>query len=404
MEYGLIGEHLLHSCTKTIHEKIASYKYDLHKVQPDETDAFLRAGDFKGINLSIPYTETVIPCLDEISDHAREIGAVDTVVNRDGKLYGYNTDYLAMRDLLEQNGTDPSGKKVLILGSGAAARTARAAVTDLGAAEAVISCGEACESHADAEIIINTTDCGMAPDLDQTPLKLDPFTKLSGLVDTICDPLRTALVLEAQKRGIPAQGGLYMAVMSAVHACELFTDCKIDCEVSDRVYQEILNSRRNIVLTGMSLAGKTTLGTLLSQKLGRKLEDTDQMIIRREQRAITDIFATDGEPYFRDLETSMCRELSAEKGMVIATGGGAILRPENVDALKKNGFIVFLDRPFDQILPASDRPLADTKEKVASLLKKRYPIYRSTCDGSICNDMSPEDGAEKICSMLKMNC
>ena len=193
-----------------------------------------------------------------------------------------------------------------------------------------------------------------------------------------------------------------MQVMKAIHAWEIFTCSDIDREVSDRIYQEILNSRRNIVLTGMSLAGKTTLGTLISEKLGRRLEDTDLMIIDREKREITNIFATDGEPYFRDLEAAMCRELAGQSGIVIATGGGAILREENVDALKKNGFIVFLDRPLDQLMPASDRPLADTKEKVAALLNKRYPIYRSTCDGSIANDRTPEDGAEKILSLLNL--
>ena len=193
-----------------------------------------------------------------------------------------------------------------------------------------------------------------------------------------------------------------MRVMKEIHTFELFTGSDISHEESRRIYQEILNSRRNIVLTGMSLAGKTTLGTLVSGKLGRRLEDTDLMIIDREKREITDIFATDGEPYFRDLESAMCRELAAEKGIVIATGGGAILREENVDALKKNGIIIFLDRPLDQLMPASDRPLADTKENVAALLEKRYPIYRSTCDGSISNDKTPEDGAEKILSLLDM--
>ena len=191
-----------------------------------------------------------------------------------------------------------------------------------------------------------------------------------------------------------------MQVMKEIHAFERFSGAKIDGKTSGSIYQEILNSRRNIVLTGMSLAGKTTLGTLLSRQLGRRLEDTDQMIVEREQREITNIFATDGEPYFRDLETAMCRQLSAEKGIVIATGGGAILRQENVDALKMNGFIVFLDRPLDQLMPASDRPLADTREKVVALLEKRYPIYRGTCDGSIANDGTPEEGADKILSLL----
>ena len=385
----------------------------MYELGAEQAGDFLRSACFKGINVAAPYQQLVIPYLDEISDPARIIGCVDTIINKNGKLLGYNTSYLGMKDLLEYKGTDPSGKKVLILGTDQESRIAHAAVKDLGAAEIYKICPageedalkfeEVYEECADADIIINTTSCGMSPDLDDSPLNLKPFTKLSGLVDLIYDPLRTSLVLEAQRRGIPAQGGLYMQVMKAIHAREIFTCSDIDREVSDRIYQEILNSRRNIVLTGMSLAGKTTLGTLISEKLGRRLEDTDLMIIDREKREITNIFATDGEPYFRDLEAAMCRELAGQSGIVIATGGGAILREDNVDALKKNGFIVFLDRPLDQLMPASDRPLADTKEKVAALLNKRYPIYRSTCDGSIANDRTPEDGAAKILSLLNIS-
>ena len=347
MQYGLIGEVLPHSFSKIIHEKIASYKYDLHELKPEEVDPFMRRADFRGINVSMPYQQTVIPYLDEVSDQAAGIGAVNTVVNRDGKLCGYNTDYFGMRDLLIRNGTDPAGRKVLILGTGAASKTAHAVVSDLGAAEirkvsrtgkeGALTYEEACTKHTDADIIINTTPCGMYPDIDDSPISLDCFPKLCGLVDAIYNPLRTPLVLQAQKRG----------------------------------------------------------------RLGRRLEDTDDMIIQREQRPITDIFATDGEPYFRDVETAMVRELAPQNGIIISTGGGVILREENVDALKKNGYIIFLDRPLEQILPAEDRPLANTKEKVIALMKKRYPIYRSTCDDFIPNDISPEDGAEKILAVLQ---
>lgn len=412
MEYGLIGEHLPHSFSKIIHEKLAPYTYELHELRPDEVDGFMKAREFKGINVTIPYKQTVIPYLDEISDQARLICAVNTIVNRDGKLIGYNTDYFGMKSLIDKIGIKVAGRKVLILGTGGTSKTARAVVTDMGAAEVyrvsrtgregALTYEEAYEKHADADILINTTPCGMYPNIDDCPVDLGRFTNLSGVVDAIYNPLRTVLILEAQKRGIPAEGGLYMLVIQAVYAAEYFADMKIDSAKSNEVFTQILNSKRNIVLTGMSLAGKTTLGTILSDKLDRTLEDTDQMIIRKEQRTITDIFAKDGEGYFRDLETEMCRELASQTGLVIATGGGAVLRKENVDALKKNGCIIFLDRPFDQILPADDRPLANTKEKVAALLKKRYPIYKSTCDESISNDLTPEKGIEKILAALQI--
>jgi shikimate dehydrogenase len=411
MEYGLIGEHLPHSFSKIIHEKLAPYSYELHELRPDEVDSFMRGKEFKGINVTIPYKQTVIPYLDEISDQARSIGAVNTVVNRNGRLCGYNTDYFGMKSLIARLGIDPAGKKVLILGTGGTSKTAFAVATDMGASEVykvsrtgkegVPTYEEAYERHTDAQIIINTTPCGMYPAIDDCPLDLSRFPDLCGVIDAIYNPLRTVLILEAQKRGIPAEGGLYMLVVQAVYAAELFADRKIESEKTDQVFKEILNSKRNIVLSGMSLAGKTTLGTLLAKKLDRVLEDTDQMIIRKEQRPITEIFATDGEKYFRDLETEMARTLAPQTGLVIATGGGAILRQENVDALKKNGCIIFLDRPFNQILPADDRPLANTKEKVAALLEKRYPIYKATCDESITNDLTPEEGIAKILAALQ---
>ena len=320
MEYGLIGEHLPHSFSKIIHEKLAPYSYELHELRPDEVDSFMRGKEFKGINVTIPYKQTVIPYLDEISDQARSIGAVNTVVNRNGRLCGYNTDYFGMKSLIERLGIDPAGKKVLILGTGGTSKTAFAVATDMGASEVykvsrtgkegVPTYEEAYERHTDAQIIINTTPCGMYPAIDDCPLDLSRFPDLCGVIDAIYNPLRTVLILEAQKRGIPAEGGLYMLVVQAVYAAELFADRKIESEKTDQVFKEILNSKRNIVLSGMSLAGKTTLGTLLAKKLDRVLEDTDQMIIRKEQRPITEIFATDGEKYFRDLETEMARTLA----------------------------------------------------------------------------------------------
>lgn len=410
MEYGLIGEHLPHSFSKIIHEKTGLYTYDLHELKPEEVGPFMQARDFKGINVTIPYKQTVIPYLDEISEQARKIGAVNTVVNRDGKLYGYNTDYFGMRALITRVGLNLEGKKAVLLGSGGTSRTASAVVSDLGCSEirkvsrtgkdGALTYEELYEKYADAEILINTTPCGMYPDIDSCPVDLDRLPKICGVIDVVYNPLRTVLVLEAQKRGIPAEGGLYMLVVQAICAAELFTGTKIDSGIIDRIYNEVLNSRRNIVLSGMSLAGKTTVGTLLSRTLNRELFDTDQMIIEKEKRAITDIFATEGEGYFRDAETGMTHVLSPKNGIVIATGGGAILRQENVDALKKNGIIIFLDRPLEQILPADDRPLANTKEKVTALLTKRYPIYCATCDERVSNSVSPEEVLSQILALL----
>ena len=408
--YGLIGEHLPHSFSKTIHEKIGDYSYELIELRPEELDSYMRRAAFKGINVTIPYKQAVIPYLDEISEQARAIGAVNTVVNRGGKLYGYNTDYFGMKALFGHAGIDPAGKKALILGTGGTSRTAFAVLKDLGASEVyrvsrsgrdgAITYEEAMRDHADAQILVNTTPRGMYPDLDGCPADLNCFPDLTGVIDAVYNPLRTTLVLEAQKRGIPAEGGLYMLVVQAVYAAELFTDRKIGNSVTESIYTEILNSKRNIVLTGMSRAGKTTVGALLAARLGREMMDTDQMIVGREQRAITDIFATEGEAYFRDAESEMIGVLAPQNGLVIATGGGAILRQENVDTLKKNGVIVFLDRPVEQILPTDDRPLANTAAKVTALYEKRYPVYRAACDVRVVNDKSAEEVTEKILAGL----
>ena len=413
MEYGFIGENFSDNFSKTIHdiyELTGLYSYDLHEMTPCQADAFIRERNFRGINVADSIRQTVIPLLDEISREAERIGAVDTIVNRNGKLCGFNTAYQGFKSLILKAGLDLRGKKVMVLGTGVTGRTAHAVVTDLGCSlvhsisrtgkDGALSYEEIYEKYADAEILINTTPCGMFPDLDSCPVDLDRLPCVCGVIDVVCDPLRTVLVLEAEKIGIPAAGGLYMLAAGAVRAAELFTDSEISAPVTDRIYNQVLNTRRNIVLTGMSLAGKTTVGTLLSRTLGRDLADTDDMIIEAEQRPITEIFAVDGEGYFRDVESEMTRILSPRTGMIIATGGGAILRPQNVDALKKNGIIIFLDRPLEQILPADDRPLANTRDKVVALHKKRYPIYCAVSDERVPNDISPEDVMARILERL----
>lgn len=411
MQYGLIGEHLAHSYSKEIHEKISDCSYELREVKPEELGAFMKAADFKGINVTIPYKEAVIPYLDEVSQQAREIGAVNTIVNRDGRLTGYNTDYFGLRDLIRLTGIDAGGRKVLILGTGGTSRTAFAVVKDLGAREiykvsrsgkdGALTYKEACRKHPDADIIINTTPCGMFPKSGDCPLEPARFPDLKGVVDVIYNPLRTNLVQKAQDMGIPASGGLYMLVAQAVYAAELFYGIPCEKERIDAIYMEILNEVRNIVLTGMSLAGKTTVGGLLAKALHKKMVDTDQEIIARENRSINEIFATDGEGYFRDVESLVVRSLGERKGLIIATGGGAILREENVNALRQNGVILFLDRPIRQILPTADRPLANTTDKVIALHSARYPIYCGTCDIRVPNQNSAEEVTKEILSLLK---
>lgn len=396
MEYGLIGEKLGHSFSREIHEKLRGYAYELRELRPEEVGAFLTVREFRGINVTIPYKETVIPYLDEIDEAAREIGAVNTVVNRGGKLYGYNTDFLGMRELMLREGIDPAGKKVLVLGSGGTSKTAMTVAKSLGASVVLrvsrqkrddcITYGEARAEHADAEIIINATPVGMYPNTDASPVDLADYPKLSGVVDAIYNPLRTKLVLAAKERGIRATGGLFMLVGQAAAAAEHFTGVPGDPADVARVYGELLSQKENLVITGMPGVGKTTVGKLIAKHHGREFVDCDDAIVERAGCDIPTIFATQGEKAFRDLESAVIRDLSATGGKVIAPGGGAVLRPENVDALRANGRIIFLDRPLSSITATEGRPLSANREALEARYRERYPIYCATCDAHVETD------------------
>ena len=411
MNYGLIGEKLGHSFSREIHEKLGRYPYELCEIPRDGLDAFLSARDFAGINVTIPYKTDVIPYLSETSDLAREVGAVNTIVNRNGKLYGDNTDVWGLIALIRRMRPDLSGMTVLILGTGGTSRAALAAAKALHAKNAVrvsrtgkdgaVTYEEAYRDFSDAEFLINTTPVGMFPHVGTSPVDLTRFPHLSGVVDAIYNPLNTRLLLDARKRGIKAENGLYMLVAQAMKSAELFTGEPIGDEVTERIYAELLFEKRNIVLIGMPGSGKSTVGRLLSDKLGRPFVDTDGEIVRRAGIPITEIFATRGEPAFRDLESEVIRDVSKTGGKVIATGGGAILREENLAELKSNGVSVFLDRPLCDLLPTSDRPLANQTEKIKALYAVRRPLYESAADLTVPVRKAPEEIALTIMEKLK---
>ena len=391
MEYGLIGEKLPHSFSKEIHEKLAGYDYQLKELTPAQLPAFLEKRDFKGINVTIPYKQTVIPYLDELDDKAAAIGAVNTIVNREGKLYGYNTDYDGMVALIRHAGLSLEGKTVLILGTGGTSKTAMAVAKDLGAAsvqrvsrtvkEGAISYEEA--QRLPVQILINTTPSGMYPNLDGQPMDLSRFGWLEGVLDAVYNPLRTRLVLQARDNGARAQSGLYMLVAQAAAACELFVGESLPQGALSRVYRTIHGEKQNIVLTGMPGSGKSTVGRILAQEMGREFVDTDTEIIRLAKKPIADIFAQRGENGFRELESQVIQQLSQRTGLVIATGGGAILRAENLRHLRQNGRIYFLDRPLEDIQPSDDRPLSRDREALEQRYAERYPRYVAAADTGI---------------------
>ena len=390
---------------------LGGYDYELRELDPSELEDFMRRREFRGINVTIPYKRAVMPYLDEVSGQARAIGAVNTVVNRDGRLFGYNTDFGGVCALIRRIGIEPGGKKALILGTGATSRTACAAVRDMNASEIVRVSRSGREGaatyedlyrlHGDAQIIINTTPCGMFPDIGKTPADIGMFPALEGVADVIYNPVSTRLVLDARERGIPAEGGLYMLVSQAVLAAELFTGKSFAPETVTEVYERLRQRLENPVLIGMPGSGKSAVGRLSAQYLGREFIDLDELIAGRDGRSITDIFAQSGEPYFRELEAKLVKEVAARTGVVIATGGGTVLDPENVRYLRMNGRLIFLDRPPEQLVPTDDRPLADRADKIRKLYSDRYPIYAAAADVTVVPSGTAQETAQRVADAFR---
>ena len=409
-KYGCIGKKLTHSFSKEIHAKLASYEYELIELAENEIDGFFRKKDFNAINVTIPYKQTVIPYLDSLSDVAERIGAVNTIVNKDGRLYGYNTDYYGMKALILKSGIELKGRKVLILGTGGTSKTARILAEDMGAGEILvvsrnksenfITYEEAVTEHNDAQVIINTTPSGMYPDCESEPVDISAFTNPEGVIDAVYNPLQTNLVMKAKKKGIKAENGLYMLVMQAVVAVEKFLDTEISKETADKVFADILASKENIVLTGMPGSGKSTVGKLLDID-GFTFVDTDEEIEKKCGCSIKELINDKGEKYFRDIETEVIKDISSKNCQIISTGGGAVLREENVDFLKRNGRIFFLDSDFSRLSPTDSRPLSDTKEKLTKLYNERIDIYKKTADIIVPDMSSAEKEAEFILNARK---
>ena len=400
MEYGLLGEKLGHSFSPQIHRDLAGYDYQLLPTPPEAVEDLFARRAFQGLNVTIPYKRTVMPLCDEIDPRAAAIGAVNTVVNRNGRLTGYNTDIDGFLYMARRAGVDMAGKKVVILGSGGTSRTARAAAGELGAREIVTVSRHGEDNyqnlsrHADAQVLVNTTPVGMYPNWGQSPVSLESFPALEGVLDVVYNPLRTALLLQAEERGLPCSCGLPMLVAQAKRAAELFTGQNIDDSRAEAVLHGLREQLTSIVLIGMPGCGKTTVGRALAGKLGRTFVDLDEEIVRRAGTSIPEIFAREGEAGFRERESALVREFGERTGLVVSTGGGVVTRRENYIPLKQNGLLLHLRRD-PAALPTDGRPLSQATAP-EELWRRRAPLYAAFADGEIDNNGTLAGTLEQI--------
>ena len=387
MRYGLIGEKLGHSFSKDIHERIADYTFDLIPLSKEEFKTFMEKKEFTALNVTIPYKKDVIPYLDEMDEHAKAIGAVNTIVNRDGKLKGYNTDFTGFLYMVKKHNVHMEGKKVLIIGNGGASAAIQAVVqhesagsmviVDVVPGNGAISYDEMFSSHLDAEIIINTSPIGMYPRIGNAPIDISMFHKCEAVLDVIYNPILTRLCFEAQEMDIKRVNGLEMLIAQAKQSVEFFLDKSIDDQIIDDSYQDMLRERCNIVLIGMPSAGKTTIGKMLENRMQKEFIDLDDIIIEKAGKSIPEIFEESGEAGFRAIETEAAIEVSKLNNTISATGGGTIKHKVNMDYLRQNGITIFIDRDVDKLISSDpNRPLSKSSDALAKMHAERLPLYQ----------------------------
>ena len=406
MEYGCIGEKLGHSFSKEIHNALADYDYRLQELKREELPEFFYKKEFKAINVTIPYKQDVIPYLHWISDEARSINAVNTIVNKNGKLYGYNTDFYGLKALIERENVSLNNKRVAILGSGGTSNTAYAVAQNMGASLVVkvsrnkkdgyITYEELYSDFNDCEIIINTTPCGMYPNTDTVAVELSRLTSVEAVFDAVYNPLKSRLVLDAKAKNITAVGGLYMLVSQAAFAVEKFIDAEVDNERVEEIFQNLYKQKMNIALIGMPASGKTSVGKALSESLGKIFVDCDEEIVKNRNKCIPEIFAESGEAYFREIEKNVIRNISKQNSQIISTGGGAVLNNENIVNLKGNARVYFLNRPLDMLITTDDRPLSSNRADLEKRFNERYELYLAAADVVIDGSATVEEVAKLI--------
>ena len=406
MRCGLLGKTLGHSYSPQIHAQLGDYSYELFEKQPEELENFLRHGEFDALNVTIPYKKAVLPYCAVLSDAVKAIGSANTLVRQpDGTLFADNTDAFGFSCIADECGVDIAGKKALVFGSGGASVTAQYVLKTRGAREVLVISRsgehnyENLDKNADAEILVNTTPLGMYPNNGASPADLTRFPHCEAVLDVVYNPARTALLLQAEALGIPHAGGLLMLVAQAKRASELFTGSAIADTRIGEIYRTLAVQMQNIVLVGMPGCGKSSIGTLLAEKLDRPFLDADTEIEQAAGMPIPDFFRLHGEDAFRDLESRVLAELGKRSGAVIATGGGAVLREENYAALHQNSTIVWLTRDLAR-LPIDGRPVSQATS-LDALFAARKARYERFADHIIDNNGAPDDTVRAILEVLR---
>lgn len=407
--YRLLGKDVSHSYSAEIYQYLG-YDYGILDLREDKFENFMRNRVFQGLNITMPYKERVIKHLDHLDDVAEEIGVVNTVVKKEGQLWGYNTDYYGLDYLIKKHNINLLNKNILILGTGATSKSA-ASVFRHHKANKIVKVSRSrgkdsityddLQSVLDFDIIINTTPAGMYPNVEEKLIDLSKFNNLQAVIDVIYNPLKTNLIIQAEKLNIKAVGGLEMLVGQAIKSANLFFDEKFKEEKVKEVYQKALSDKLNIVLIGMPTSGKTTIGQKLAKKLNKDFKDVDQIIVEQSKRTIKEMFKQDGEDYFRIKETALIKELSLLNNTVIATGGGSILDKNNIKRLKRNGLIFFIDRAKEKLYAEESRPLTASDEDLDAIFEKRYSLYKKASDFQVKNDKDIDAVVKEIMEKIK---
>ena len=410
MKFGLLGHPLGHSFSPILHSYFGDYEYTLFDLPETNLQDFFKTKDFKGINVTIPYKEKVIDYLDEKDSSVDEIGSCNTIINNNGSLIGYNTDFFGLKLLIEDSGLSMEGKTVAILGTGGTSKTAKAVCASLGVKKTYIvsrnkkpgciSYDELYQTASDIDIILNATPVGMSPNFSAKPVDLIQFRNLLGVIDVIYNPIRSSLIQEATSLGLIGVSGLKMLAGQAFKASMLFQDKELDPSLLQTAYRALLSQKQNIVLIGMPSSGKSKLGGVLASKLNREYIDTDELFVKRMKMSIADYMSMFGEKNFRRIEKEIIQSLNNVTSAVISTGGGVVLDPENVTNLRYNGKIFFLDRPLDQLRPSSSRPLSNNENALKKMYETRYPIYLKAMDVRVKGGLGVEYEVNKVCEEL----